>query len=304
MRYEQPAATITVTFHRLTTGLVGTCGVRIENAAGATVVARKTTGIVESPAGTGLYICSVTTPAAAGEYAIVFDDGTSPLAPSDVAVEDLTVNATGLPTATGATLATRADVRQSMEFKSAITDLDNQIDQALGWATQRIMDEVDREIVPTTNGATRVVQAQGRFVDLAPYDLRTVTAVVLDPNGSPTTLALNADYKQQPSGKDKWGVYTDLKLSSFVPVEAFTSYIAFGFVEVQVTGDWGFPSIPQIAQAACVQTVKAWLQIAASRSAYADPDTQAQPPQFSTYALPLSARYMVAPLKRRLTGIG
>lgn len=59
------------------TGLVGTVSVEIVAADGTTVVYPTTTaGIVESPAGTGRYVATVTRPAA-GEYFVIWSDGTT-----------------------------------------------------------------------------------------------------------------------------------------------------------------------------------------------------------------------------------
>lgn len=71
------------------TGLVGTCGVRVIDNTGLTTVARVTAGIIEYPAGSGIYEMTLTSPAVAGQYTILWDDGVS--TPGHVAVEDLVV---------------------------------------------------------------------------------------------------------------------------------------------------------------------------------------------------------------------
>lgn len=77
----------------LAPGLVGTLGVRIiEAASGATVVPRRTTGIVEL--GGGLYRADLDAPAVAGDYIIAWDSG------GPWVTEDLVVGPTpGLPPA-------------------------------------------------------------------------------------------------------------------------------------------------------------------------------------------------------------
>src|SRR4051812_41290245 len=70
------------------TGLLGTLGLQIQDGAGVAVVGRTTTGIVESPAGSGVYTATVTAPTTSGAYVIVWDTGGSfPV----FATEDLTV---------------------------------------------------------------------------------------------------------------------------------------------------------------------------------------------------------------------
>lgn len=88
-----PSATFEATCSGFATGLAGTLGVRVLDNAGATTTARVTAGIAEYPSGSGIYYVSLTAPATAGQYTILFDSGI--VSPSAVAVEDLnvTVNA-------------------------------------------------------------------------------------------------------------------------------------------------------------------------------------------------------------------
>lgn len=80
------------------TGLVGTIGVRVTDGQGATTISRFTTGIVESPAGSGIYTATFTSPASVGQYEVVWDDGGSP---ATWASENLTVTASGSVPVTG-----------------------------------------------------------------------------------------------------------------------------------------------------------------------------------------------------------
>ena len=58
-------------------GLLGTIGVRLEDGEGAIVIARRVTGIIESPPASGIYTTTLLAPATAGTYTIVWDDGTA-----------------------------------------------------------------------------------------------------------------------------------------------------------------------------------------------------------------------------------
>jgi hypothetical protein len=92
MIYALPGEPFEVVFSDAPTGLVGTLGVRvIDNATGATVIARTTAGITEPIAGTGLYIAHLTAPEEGGQYSIISDQGGA-LEPSKVAVEELVVS--------------------------------------------------------------------------------------------------------------------------------------------------------------------------------------------------------------------
>lgn len=76
MIYARPSQSFDSTTQNAPTGLVGTIGVRIiDQPAGTTVTARTTTGIAEQPAGSGIYSATLTAPATAGTYLVVWDTG-------------------------------------------------------------------------------------------------------------------------------------------------------------------------------------------------------------------------------------
>jgi len=77
-------------------GLVGTVGVRILDNVGGTVLARRTTGIVEDVPGS--YVTNLLAPAALGQYSVEWDWGADP---SQQAFEDLYVTALGARSDTG-----------------------------------------------------------------------------------------------------------------------------------------------------------------------------------------------------------
>lgn len=95
-RYERPGVQFSVTFDSPTSGLTGTFGVKIVRSSDAVVIVPRTTaGIVEAPAGSGLYTYTGITPAV-GSYLVVGDDGTN--TPAGTTAEALIVTTSGLPT--------------------------------------------------------------------------------------------------------------------------------------------------------------------------------------------------------------
>lgn len=100
MIYAQPGQLIGSVLDEAPAGLIGTVGVRvINNATGATVIARTTAGITEPIAGAGMYLAKLNAPEAAGTYTIFWDDGT--VSPATTSSEELLVTASapvkGLP---------------------------------------------------------------------------------------------------------------------------------------------------------------------------------------------------------------
>lgn len=194
---------------------------------------------------------------------------------------------------TGA-LVTMEEVRQSMELREVADEMDDQIQQLIPIVTERVQEEVQRELVPTT-GATRVFRSRGRIFDLAPWDLRTVTSATLDPNGQPTVLAQHADYKVSPS-TSRWGTYTRLQLSRYL-AQFDQTLVKYGYAELQVVGDWGMAAVPQCAKLASFIAIRAWLDRTSRSQAYVDPDLPGAIP--GTYALPPASRNALLPLYRK-----
>lgn len=100
MIFAKPSTSFESTATGFTSGLVGTIGVRVTDGVGGTTIARTTSGIVETPAGSGVYVATLTGPANVGQYQVTWDDAGSP---TTWAAEELTITATGTQTVTPTT---------------------------------------------------------------------------------------------------------------------------------------------------------------------------------------------------------
>lgn len=96
-----PGVSFEATVNGASTGLVGTITVRIEDGQNTVVTAASTTSIVES--GTGIYTATRTAPSTAGQYLVIWNDGTNETS------EDLTVSYS-LDGVTGDPLCTVAQI--------------------------------------------------------------------------------------------------------------------------------------------------------------------------------------------------
>lgn len=83
MIYTQPSESFEATVDWGQTGLVGTLGVEILDNVGGTSVVRTTSGVIEIAS--GIYSASLTAPATAGQYSVVWDD-TLVFTPDDLVV--------------------------------------------------------------------------------------------------------------------------------------------------------------------------------------------------------------------------
>jgi hypothetical protein len=158
-------------------------------------------------------------------------------------------------------LCTLADVRASLEIPTADTSRDALIATLITAASEAILNETDREFAPVTASATRRFRVDGRQVSLAPFDLRTVSAATMNPEtSSPTTLTVTSDYQLLPIGAPS-GTYTSLELSGFLAsLYASNTLYAFGYALLDITGAWGFATVPLDVNRACVITVGSWLR--------------------------------------------
>lgn len=102
-------------------------------------------------------------------------------------------------------------------------------------------------------------QTMGGFIDFGNYDAQSVSAVSVETQATGGNIALNATILQyQPQPVEQWyGVYTGVQIYS--PTSAWGApYMAGMEHTAQVTGVWGFPTVPPDIEDACIETVKEW----------------------------------------------
>lgn len=138
------------------------------------------------------------------------------------------------------------------ELQAQDTDVtDDKVIPALITAYSRELLKI-REFKPALTSDTRVVAVdQGAaVVNVEPWDLRSVSAVVID-DAYPQSRQVLVDGDWRLDGLDpQWQVYSGLRLASGAPYGAY-----WGTVEVSITGAWGFPSVPEDVETACVMAV-------------------------------------------------
>lgn len=190
-------------------------------------------------------------------------------------------------------LTTTAAVRSFLQKRNDDTDQDAIIADLITRASTAISRYCTREFAPKVDASTaRTFEYAGSgLLSLAPYDARTVTQVRIDTDeASPTTLT-SSDYRLAPyPARD--GVYTHLRLSPFVLVS--TSRFVSRLVEV--TGTWGFASVPVDVEEACIVTAAEWTRrLVAGRAAFPADEGGDGPRQ---EAIPFEARMLLKPYMR------
>lgn len=306
--YATGGATIEALLQAVDSGRAGTYRISIiDTPSGSTFLSPTTSGIVENPAGSGVYGWSGTAPTTVGQYAIVWDAGTSSAV---LGIEDLTITESGAqPVVTSASnLCTLLDVRAALEMPASDQTRNALASQLITIYSHAIMDEVNREFAPITGSvgtpATRRFMVPiGQYrLDLDPYDLQTCSSIVVNPElATATTLAETDQYLMQPVTKPD-GVWTSVEFSRLV-TSLYTSPTAvrYGYALIDVSGVWGFPSVPEPVRQACILAVTSAMRRDVSAFGMdVDEAVQLATERSSNYGIPPASRRLLNAYRRHV----
>lgn len=202
-------------------------------------------------------------------------------------------------------LCSLADVREAQETPAESRTRDELILAYIGDASVAIMREYEREFAPATTAALRTFPVDVSRVinhsitcDLAPYDLRSVSLARLNPEtATPVTLVANTDYMLMPFSPAT-GVYTSIAFRNTLATFSQSLYL-FGFLQLEITGNWGFATVPTDVRRACVLTVQSWVRRdTASFNLGADDARVVQPDISTNYSIPFAARRLLKNFQR------
>lgn len=145
-------------------------------------------------------------------------------------------------------LCTLAQVKDALGIVSAADDA--RITALIAEATQTIVRRYGREFVPHTT-AVRSFRVRHTLVDLAPFDLRAVTAMTLQPAARVLTTA---DYWLLPiGGMVRAATFTQVRLR----------FEADDFAWLEINGAWGCwadaATVVEDIRRAAIETVASWL---------------------------------------------
>lgn len=213
-------------------------------------------------------------------------------------------------------LCTLDDVRAELEKETGDTGDDALINVLITPASQRVIDEVDRELAPPVVAATRRFRVNAKrlvsgavLVSLARpltnqpagdcgADLRSVTSMSLHPETSDPT-AVSEGAGGYVLDVDRFGVAKTIRLSTQL---SFSSdvYSDFGFAYLDITGAWGFLTVPEAAKQATVLTIMAWMRRDVQAFAAAEPDAAGMKPAIPpTFGIPTAAKVLLSALYRQ-----
>lgn len=190
-------------------------------------------------------------------------------------------------------LTTVDSVRQFMQFSAADTEQDAIIAATITRASRAIMRDCQREFKTTVpDGTAREFEYAGNgFLDLSPFDLRTLTTVEVDSDtDTPTTLGVD-QFRLYPFPTPE-GVYTALRLDVFWR----GAFNRWPVRRVRVTGNWGWDAVPEDVEQACIICCAIWLRrdVSAFSTTFNVDLGALERPE----AVPSAARALLAPYRR------
>jgi hypothetical protein len=178
------------------------------------------------------------------------------------------------------------DVRAFLQKPTGDVGQDEIVQTLISSASRTILRYCNREFAPAgTAGILRTfeISADG-LLRFAPWDLQAATLVQIDTDLTAQTLTLTTDYKLLPAGKPD-GVYTSLRLTRLIP--GTYTYCR----QLQITGTWGFPAVPDDVRQAAAITTALWLRrdVSAFTTTFNEIEGHVERPE----ALPSSVRAML-----------
>ncbi len=198
------------------------------------------------------------------------------------------------PAGAATDLCTLAEVRERRGTKPNDVAQDAAVTRVIASVSAAISEEYEREFTATT-GAVRTFEhdaQEGMLLSLTPYELRTVTQLRLHPDEpAPTTLAAT-DYRLHPR-PSKHGTFSALRFASGVlasPAGAWQTTL------VEITGDWGFATVPaNVREAAIVSVVH---NMRTTVGQYSIADGAGGETRYERAEIPQAARDLLEPLRR------
>lgn len=204
-------------------------------------------------------------------------------------------------------LCTLSEVRTELELPAADTTRDTLIGAVITSCSRAIHTYCQREFKTETTGSTTrrfKVNHLAYVVDMAPFDLRSVTSVVIHPeSATPVTLTATTEYQLAPV--TLVDTYQQVKISPWVAqMHVGDTPRRFGYTLVDVTSStWGFASVPDDVKRAAIITVCA--NIDRRLDAYdtggidlVNSDIGLQPARQPTFSIPTAAMALLGPYRR------
>lgn len=160
------------------------------------------------------------------------------------------------------TLTDLASVRQFMQKVSGDTSQDADIEVLIVQASEAIPRFCNREFVPT-EATTRSFEYRPSgnltdVLDLVPYEVRSISKIVLDPEEKGGT-ELTTQQHRPWSYPARDGTFFGVRLNILAGVPGIVP--PFSTRRVDITGNWGMEAVPEAIKRYANVTVESWLHL-------------------------------------------
>jgi hypothetical protein len=150
--------------------------------------------------------------------------------------------------------------REFLGLQTAETELDEVLEATITRCSRELANEFEREFAPPVTAATRTLQFQPHpygaswLVNLAPWDLRSVTSVIVD-QGLTTQLTLTSSQWELAWHDRRTQTYLALELRDVLPDTNRRRRT------LTVAGDWGLSEVPEDIELGCLLYVKTVMRL-------------------------------------------
>ena len=161
-------------------------------------------------------------------------------------------------------LTTLANTRLLLQKSAGDTAQDPLLERLITQASVLLPNELGRQFLPETGATHTFNYTGGGWVNVAPYDLRAITAISYNSDGTSPVALTSTGWRLR--GQTGGGTYRDVFLVDYTR-DRLSSYES---LTVSITGDWGFAAIPPDVQRGVEVTVKTWLREGAAFTSEGD----------------------------------
>lgn len=170
----------------------------------------------------------------------------------------------------GGLLTDLESVRQFLQERAQIEAQDDDIEELILQVSDAIPRYCLREFVPSygvtrsfelmpTQGAHWPWPSRAERVNFVRYEARSISKIVLDPDIEGGVELPPEEWRLYPYPGSREGTYYGLRLAETIP--APLKPLIFPTRRIDVTGDWGMESIPELVRRYANQTVADWLEL-------------------------------------------
>lgn len=198
-----------------------------------------------------------------------------------------------MPTA----LTTLADVRAQLSLDASVDEHDTLLTMLIERATGAVQRYTGCEFVSAAHDdqeeeadvARRFLHDGSPYLRLSPFDAKAVTSVVVDPDGDDPQTIATTDWRTLPVASRNGEIHTIELLGSTYGCSPDRRRL------VEVTGRWGWPTVPAEVKQACDAIVVHWYRV----HALSQQSFQTDVDRYGPVAFPTMARMLLQPFRMR-----